>query len=147
LPVACLSQVMQALRRAHPYEEPAFDLLRLAAPPAAIGQGRIGRVDPQPRQALIDRIKRELGLQHVLIAGPTDGVATRAACCAGACGKLLDEALRQQADLYLTGEMRHHDALKVAAAGVTVICALHSNSERMMLHRLRSRLEERLPQL
>lgn len=147
VPIACLPQVMQALRAAHPYEEPAFDLLRLAAPPAAMGQGRIGRLDPQPRSALIERVKRELGLNHLLVAGPTDGTAARAACCAGACGKLLDDALRQKVDVYLTGEMRHHDALKAAAAGVTVLCALHSNSERRMLHRLQAMLKQRLPDL
>ena len=38
----------------------------------------------------------------------------RAAVCAGACGKLLDDAIAQRVDFYLTGEMRHHDALKAA---------------------------------
>ena len=57
----------------------------------------------------------------------------RPACCAGACGDLLNDALGQKVDLYLTGEMRHHDALKAANAGLTVVCTLHSNSERASL--------------
>src|SRR5690606_28325335 len=119
--------------------EPAFDLVQLAAHPEGIGMGRIGKVRAD-RAELIERVKRELGLERVLVAGPTTGPAQVAACCAGACGQLLDDALRQRADFYLTGEMRHHDALKAAAAGMTVVCALHSNSERKVLQRLRDRL-------
>jgi dinuclear metal center YbgI/SA1388 family protein len=148
MPIARMSEVLAALRKAHPYEEPAFDLVQLAAPPEKLGQGRIGTLSsPTPRGQVIDRIKRELELSHVLVAGPTDGTVTRAACCAGACGDLLNDALRQKADLYLTGEMRHHDAIKAAKAGMTVVCTLHSNSERAVLKRLVRRLSEALPGL
>jgi putative NIF3 family GTP cyclohydrolase 1 type 2 len=67
--------------------------------------------------------------------------------CAGACGDLLNDALAQKADLYLTGEMRHHDAIRAARAGMTVVCVLHSNSERAVMQRLKAKLEQRLPGL
>lgn len=141
-----VEQVIRALRRAHPYEEPAFDLNQLAAPPEGLGQGRVAKFDtPVPRQQLFDRIKRGLGVGHLLVAGRTDGAVTRAAVCAGACGDLLDDAIAQRAELYLTGEMRHHDAIKAMRAGVTVVCVLHSNSERAVMRRLKMRLEEALP--
>lgn len=153
VPVADLSPVIEALRQAHPYEEPAFDLLQMAAPVtgsgphASFGQGRIGTVSPAPRGTVIERIRAGLGVAHLLVAGPTDGTITRAACCAGACGDLVDDALAQRAELYLTGEMRHHDALRAAAAGMTVVCALHSNSERGILRSVGTRLSQRLPGL
>ena len=96
---------------------------------------------------MFERIKRGLEVGHLLVAGPADGPVKRAAVCAGACGDLLDAAIAQKADLYLTGEMRHHDAVKAARAGVTVVCTLHSNSERATLRRLKSRLEQALPGL
>ncbi|MDB5296363.1 MAG: hypothetical protein JWO31_2346, partial [Phycisphaerales bacterium] len=97
---------------------------------------------------VFDRVKAALGLGHLLVAGPTDRTVARAACCAGACGgDLLDSAIAAGVDLYLTGEMRHHDALKAARAGVTVVCTLHSNSERAALTRLAAMLAERLPDL
>ena len=146
LPIYRVEPVIRALRNSHPYEEPAFDLVQLAAPPEGKGMGRIGSLDaPLSRRDLIARIKRELNLTHVLVAGPTDGVATKLACCAGACGDLLTDALAQDADLYLTGERRHHDALKAAQRGMTVVCALHSNSERKVLGRFAAKLGEKLP--
>jgi putative NIF3 family GTP cyclohydrolase 1 type 2 len=142
-----MNEVLAALRKAHPYEEPAFDLVQLAAPPEKLGQGRIGSLPPAEFDRVVERIKHQLGLGHLLIAGPADGTITRAACCAGACGDMLDDAIKQKAQLYLTGEMRHHDAIKAAKAGMTVICTLHSNSERAVLKRLELRLAELAPEL
>jgi dinuclear metal center YbgI/SA1388 family protein len=140
VPVSCVTQVIAALRKAHPYEEPAFDLNQLAAAPDGRGMGRIGSLNAS-RAELLETIKRGLGISQLLIAGPTSGQVRRAAVCAGACGNLLHTALAERADLFLTGEVRHHDALKAAAAGMTVMCALHSNSERPVLERLKARLQ------
>ena len=148
VPISKVEAVIRALRRAHPYEEPAFDLNQLAAPPEGLGQGRIGSFDrPVERRELFDRIKRGLDVSHLLVAGPSSGAVQRAAVCAGACGDLLDDALARKAGLYLTGEIRHHDAIKAARAGTTVVCVLHSNSERAVLKRLKSKLEAKLPGL
>ncbi len=108
--------------------------------------GRVGWLaSPQPAAAVVDRVKRELGMSAVLVAGDVERTVTTAAVCAGACGDLLGDAIAAGADLYLTGEMRHHDAVRAVAAGVTVICTLHSNSERAVLKRLRDRLDREAP--
>src|SRR5262249_25411253 len=125
-----------------------FDLNQLAAPPQSIGHGRIGTfAQPVERAELFSRIKRGLEIEHLLVAGPTEARVSRAAVCAGACGEVLNEAIAQQAELYRTGEMRHHDAIRAAGAGLTVVCTLHSNSERAALRRLQQRLQEALPGL
>ena len=111
---------------------------------SGIGMGRVGEFDPPVgRGELVGRLKRSLGLDQVLIAGPTAGTVRRAAVCAGSCGDLLDDAIAAGAEVYVTGELRHHDALKAAAAGVTVVMLLHSNSERHALATLAARLLER----
>jgi dinuclear metal center YbgI/SA1388 family protein len=146
VPIARVSHVIEALRKSHPYEEPAFDLNQLAAPPVGVGIGRVGEFDkPVERAEIFGRIKRGLEIDHLLIAGPINGAVQRVAACAGACGELANDALSHKAELYLTGEMRHHDAIKAAEARMTVVCTLHSNSERATLRRLKQRLEERLP--
>lgn len=120
--------------------------LKITAPAEGQGIGRIGTfAEPVRREALIDRVKEALGLSAILVAGPTDGAVTRAAVCAGAGRSLLGDVIAQKADLFLTGELPHHDALEAAAAGVTVACALHSNSERATLGRLKARIEAEAP--
>ena len=159
VPPERLAEAMRALRAAHPYEEPAFDIQpRLPVPGdfAGTGIGRRGRLpEPADQGVWIERLRRSFGpaggsnpegpLPHLLVAGPREGVARSAAVCAGAGGDLLDDAIAAGVDLYLTGELRHHDALRAAAAGMTVICTLHSRSERVTLPHLRERLRTAVP--
>ncbi len=65
--------------------------------------------------------------------------------CAGAGGGLLESALAAGCELFLTGEMRHHDVLAAQARGCTVMLAGHTNTERGYLKVLRRRLSSALP--
>lgn len=112
---------------------------------ALIGMGRIGSVSPSSRLALIERVKGGLGVDQVLVAGPLEGPLNKVAVAAGAAGDLLQLAINQGADAVITGELRHHDALAAAAAGVMVICTRHSCSERRALIPLRDRLGKTHP--
>lgn len=115
--------------------------LKITVPAEGQGVGRIGALpEPAPKAEILARIKRVLGLGSLLVAGPIEGSAARIAVCAGAGRGLLGDVIAQRADLYLTGEIPHHDALKAAAAGVTIACALHSNSERATLPKLADRV-------
>lgn len=154
VPTARIEPVIDALKRTHPYEEPAYDVVRVAPRHQRSstnemnrGMGRIGTLPTIARTDLIARAKERLGATHLLVAGPTSGTVSRAAVGAGACGDLVDDVIAQNSDFYLTGEMRHHDALKAAAAGITVVCALHSVSERVALPGLRARILEHHPEL
>ena len=145
-PVGVTRDVVAALRAAHPYEEPAFDLLVEVPPPPDRGLGRAGWLaEPTTAAGVVDRVKRALSIDHVLVAGDVGRTVTTAAVCAGACGELLDDAIAAGVDFYLTGEMRHHDALKGTASGLTVVCTLHSNSERAVLRRIQPRIEAACP--
>jgi dinuclear metal center YbgI/SA1388 family protein len=144
VPGACVADVVRALRRAHPYEEPAFDLVQLAAPPLDLGFGRVGDVAPTSLQRIADRLKAGLGASHVLVVGSLDRPVTRVALCVGSGGDLLGDALSAGADLFVTGELRHHDALRAGEAAMAVVCALHSTSERLALGALERTLSARL---
>lgn len=142
---ADLAAVVAALRSSHPYEEPAYDVFPRLDVAGDVGLGRIGEFeDPVSRDVLIGRARRELNVEHLLVAGPLLGDVRRIAVCAGSCGDLLDVAAAQGAEFYLTGELKHHDALRAARLGMTVACVLHSNSERATLDVLRRQLVDRL---
>jgi dinuclear metal center YbgI/SA1388 family protein len=145
VPIGKVEPVLRALRETHPYEEPAFDLVVLAAPPSSRGIGRLGPVAEVTAVEVVERVKRGLEVSHVLFAGDPARPVRTVAMCAGAGGDLLGEAIAAGADLYLTGELRHHDALRAVAAGMAVICTLHSNSERAVLRRLADRLGREAP--
>lgn len=137
VPQACVGAVVAALVRSHPYEEPAFDLLRLAPAPSGVGMGRVGVLPhKQTRRAFVEQIRAALGIDAVLVAGSLEKDVTRVAVCAGAGGEFLRDAINAKADVYVTGELRHHDALKAKQRGMTLVCTRHSHSERLALARV-----------
>lgn len=145
-PRARLAEVCRAIRAAHSYEEPAIDIYPLADVPGEIGMGRIGRLEKEMTLALlIKRIKKCLGVERVLLAGGGDmqRVVKTAAVGAGSCGDMWKHAAGR-ADVFITGEMRHHEALAASGAGVGVICVGHSNSERHALPLLAEKLSAKI---
>ena len=116
-----------------------------AEEPEAIGLGRIGPVAPTTLGALATRLKPLLGLGYVLVAGKADLPVKRVAVAAGAGGELLGDALRAGADAFLTGELRHHDALGAVAKGRAIIATMHSNSERAAVRAYTARITKALP--
>ena len=106
----------------------------------AVGMGRMGSLVPLSRQDFVARVKTRLRLDQVLVAGPLSGQISKVAVAAGAAGDLVKQSIAQGAEAIVCGELRHHDALAAASAGVTVICLRHSCSERQALAPLRDQL-------
>lgn len=138
-----LDAVIAAMRKAHPYEMPAFDVFGQCNPDCRPGLGRIGKLTkPMRMTALISRIKVVTGAKAFGIVGPQKRLVKKAAVCAGSCGKIIDKVIAAGADLYLTGELKHHQALAAQEAGLTCICLSHTVSERFMLKKLAERLKK-----
>jgi dinuclear metal center YbgI/SA1388 family protein len=141
-----LSRVVAALHAAHPYETPAFDLVRVAAAPTGSGQGRIGTVEGTLSD-FCAKLKVSHGVSHVLVSGDLQSKIKRAAVLAGAGAEHLDDAIKQKADLFVTGELKHHDVLRAASRGVSIIMMRHSASERAALAPFATRLRTHFPDL
>lgn len=140
-PAARLSVVLDTLHRCHPYEEPAFDLYRLETPPCDhVGQGRVITLDqPLAVATLLKRIKTELRVDWLDVSVPKGlKQVKRVGLCAGAGGSLLPQA--GSVDAFMTGEMRHHDVLAAQQAGVMVVLAGHTQTERPYLKVYRRRI-------
>ena len=116
-----------------------------ATPIAALGFGRVGAIPEGSLADTVDRVKSFLGVSNVLVCGALGGRVARAAVGAGSGGELIGDAVAAGADVLLTGELRHHDALSCCAAGLSVIATLHSRSERCVLPSLEERLASLLP--
>jgi dinuclear metal center YbgI/SA1388 family protein len=143
-----LPEVVRALKAAHPYEEPAYDIYPLAKVAGEeLGLGRIGRLaKPMDLKTIAARIKGRTGLKHLQIVDGGKKKLSRVAVGPGSCGKML-EALEGKIDLFITGEVRHHGALAAVGKGTSVICLGHGNSERIALKGLQHLLKSSLPGL
>lgn len=143
-PERALPAVTRALARVHPYEEPAWDLYTLAdkpVPGAGVGR-RVEFQEPRRLAELLGALKENLELPTLRLAeSPSHaaGVPIRTVSVAAGSGSGVF-AGSPPSDLYLTGEMRHHDLLALLARGSSVVLCEHSSSERGYLPRLRARL-------
>ncbi|HEY2832670.1 MAG TPA: Nif3-like dinuclear metal center hexameric protein [Sporichthyaceae bacterium] len=112
--------VVAALRAAHPYEEPAFDVTELAPEPSACGIGRICELPAaEPLSAFIERAVRGLPrtATGVRVAGDPDRPVRRVAVCGGAGDSLFGAVAAAGVDVYLTSDLRHHPASEALEAG------------------------------
>jgi dinuclear metal center YbgI/SA1388 family protein len=124
LPRARRRTVVEAMRAAHPYEEPAYDVLELADLPgestATRGHGRIGRLpEPTSLRGFADQVASSLrATAHgVRVGGDPDRLVETVAVQCGAGDFLLGTVLGSGADVYLTSDLRHHLAAEFLEHG------------------------------
>jgi putative NIF3 family GTP cyclohydrolase 1 type 2 len=158
VPADNLEEVITEMKKAHPYETPAFDVFKLYNNSEKLGQGealhrirpdfvggRIGKLaQPLFIKQIINRIKNATGAKAVGLVGNEKRLVKTAAVCAGSCGKIINSVIAAKADLYLTGELKHHYALDAQEANLTCICLSHSVSERFILKKFAKQLQEQL---
>ncbi|KAI9502034.1 GTP cyclohydrolase 1 type 2/Nif3 [Coemansia spiralis] len=113
------------------------------------GSGRIVELaSPQPLTSIVSRVKNLLELERIRVARASchesdddkQKLISTVAVCAGAGNSVVGSV---PADLYITGEMGHHEVLAAVAKGTSCILGEHSNTERGYL---RTILVKRLQQ-
>ncbi len=145
---AALPLAIQTLRRFHPYESPAIDLYALLPKPQReFGAGRRLVLDrPVSVDELAARFKAFLGTSTVRVAdaGHTGPIRT-IGVCAGAGSSLLAAAKADGCEVFVTGELSHHQVIASLHSGVSVILGEHTGTERGYLPRLAARLAAEFP--
>ncbi|MGW5075652.1 Nif3-like dinuclear metal center hexameric protein [Rhodococcus sp. NPDC004095] len=144
---ALRSRVLAALRSAHPYEEPAFDVLELADTGSALGIGRVGEL-PQPEslREFAARVRRALPetAWGVRAAGDPDTVVRTVAVCGGSGDSYLGVARARGVDAYVTADLRHHPADEhLRGGGPVLVDVAHWASEQPWCAQARDLLEAR----
>ncbi|OHB73953.1 MAG: Nif3-like dinuclear metal center hexameric protein [Planctomycetes bacterium RBG_16_55_9] len=143
VPADKLDAVVAAMRKAHPYETPAFDIFKIYGTEGPFGLGRIGELTrPLHVAQIVKKIKEATGAKAMGLIGDEGRLVKRAAVCAGSCGEILNQVIAAKVDLYLTGELKHHQALAAQEAGLTCICLSHTVSERFMLKKVAQQLHK-----
>lgn len=153
-----VGQAIRLIRKTHPYEEPAIDVLQLCTPTPPEDEwqtpGRLAHFkQPITAETLIRRVKKTLGIKKLKASIPPNyrvshwlpdedlpGKLCKIAVCVGAGGSLFEKY--PNADAYITGEMQHHQILDLYQKGKVVILAGHTNTERPFLPMYRDRLVE-----
>lgn len=107
------------------------------------GFGRIGRLQsPGSLEQVAARIKKALGIDSVKTTGDSGGnTIETAAVCTGSGGSFVDEFLRSGADVYITGDIKYHEARRIEENGRALIDVGHFASEIVAVDLLYDRLK------
>ncbi len=145
LPRERLPEVLQALHKAHPYEEVAYDIYPLANEGPAQGIGRLGQL-PQPvsLQELALTVKKELGVERVVVVGDSERKIKKVAVCGGAGSDMIETARVKGAEVLVTGDIKYHEARRALELGLALIDAGHFATERVIVPALVQYLQEEL---
>jgi len=147
---SALSLAIELLRRFHPYEEPAIDVYELKPQPRrSAGAGRRLVLDrPATVAELTQRLKTFLKRERMRYALPgEDRPVTRIGVVPGSGASLSRLARDEGCEVFVTGEMKHHEVLGALNAGMAVILGNHTSTERGYLPRLAERMRELSPGL
>ncbi|HEX2028485.1 MAG TPA: Nif3-like dinuclear metal center hexameric protein [Nitriliruptorales bacterium] len=142
VPHARLGAAVAALWAAHPYDEVAYDLHPLLAPPRA-GFGRVGTLAPPvPLVEVAERVRERLPAPSLRFAGAPDHSIRMVAAVGGSGGRLVEAALTAGADVLITGDLGHHPVLDALERGLALIDAGHHATEHAAMGPWLERLQE-----
>ncbi|WHH59566.1 Nif3-like dinuclear metal center hexameric protein [Petroclostridium sp. X23] len=133
-PAEKVKDIIQAMIEVHPYEEVAYDVYPLEVEGDAVGLGRIGYLEePTPFHAFISSLKKVLGIQYVKCVGDENKLISTVALCTGSGGDFISSAIQKRADVYITGDIKYHQAQLAQQAGINLIDAGHYETENIVV--------------
>lgn len=146
-PRARMEAVVAALKAAHPYEEPAYDVYPLANPDPAIGIGVRGALPKaMPLRDFAGYVRTALEIQHVRLIGDGKKKVRTVAVLGGAGGSYVSR-LGKDTDVFVTGDVSYHEAQSALDRGLGVVDAGHHGTERWIVPYAVERLKASLPKL
>ncbi len=112
-------------------------------PDTPYGLGRVGHLNEARTVAdFAADIKAALSLKGVRVVGNADQIVQRAAVCSGSGGGLLGAFFESGADVFVSGDLKYHDARLIEDAGKAVIDVGHFASEHLIIDPLAQYLEK-----
>lgn len=110
LPEYLKQTVIQSLLKAHPYEEPAYDFVRIENQSIKSGSGVVGELlCPMDEIDFLQRTKTVFHAGCIKYSNLRNRRIRRVALCGGAGAFLIPQAIASDADVFITGEIKYHD--------------------------------------
>lgn len=117
--------IEQVIHQHHPYEEPAYDIMSFNVEDR-FGTGIKGSLPEQINiETWLPQLKEQLGIDSVkLIGSPAQSIKT-VGIIGGAGVSYLDDVLKADVDVFLTGDIKYHEAHDLLMAGQTTVDIQH----------------------
>ncbi len=138
-----LQNVLTAMEKAHPYEEIAYDIYHLENESTVFSMGRRGLLKaPLTLKQCAELVKQALQLNDIRVAGDMGKIIKSMAVVSGAGAGLIGNAIQQNIDVLVTGDVKYHEAQDAVSRGLAVIDAGHQGTERLVSFHLSNLLAQ-----
>ena len=140
-----ISTVVHHLIEAHPYEEVAYDLLALTNKHQEVGSGVVGELPvAEDELEFLNRIKIDLKTDGIRYTNLRNKKVKKVAICGGSGSFLLNKAVQEEADVFITGDFKYHQFFD--ADNQLVIADIgHYESEQFTSELIYEILNEKIP--
>ncbi len=109
VPSYLTNKVVSSMINAHPYEEVAYDVYKIENEWTEAGSGMIGELEkPEDAMVFLNRIKEIFGCGCIKYTEATGKTIQKVALCGGSGSFLLNNAKREKADIFITGDFKYH---------------------------------------
>ncbi len=125
-----LNKIIQILKESHPYEEVLYDIYKIEDKEDVYGIGTVGEFyTPFNLIEIIEMVKRNLNISNLSFVGDPQKSIEKVAICTGSGSSLMKDAKSKGADLYITGDIKYHDAIDAIEMDLSLIDATHYSTE------------------
>jgi dinuclear metal center YbgI/SA1388 family protein len=137
-----LDQVISSMKKAHPYEEVAFDIYPLDNENVNYGIGAIGELsESMSKNDFLKFVSSKLKVPSFRHTKTNKNKILTVAVCGGSCSELIDETIKQHADAFVTADIKYH-AFQDAEEKILLVDAGHYETEVPVLDELKKRLKK-----
>lgn len=144
VPESVEKKVVQAMLKAHPYEEVAYDLYPMDLNGRTLGLGRVGKLKETVKlESFARAVKQAFDVPFVRVVGDLDRDIKKVAVLGGSGSRYVRHALFAGADVLVTGDIDYHTAQDAIAAGIAIVDPGH-NAEKILKKHVAEWLNERL---
>ena len=136
---------IKKVKEIHPYETMAYDIIPLASNDISAGLGRIGEIEKTCLlEDFIPKLKKNLKIKNLRFIGNPKKKIRKIALCTGSGSSFLNDFYNSDADLYISGDIRYHDALNIKAVNLACIDAGHFATEVFFIDVLADMLKSKI---
>lgn len=107
------------------------------------GYGKVGDIKDIELEDYIKEIKEKLNVDSIKVYGNQNRKVNRVALCGGSGAEFIYDAYKQKACIYLTGDIKYHEAQLGAELGLTIIDPGHFHTEKIILPVIKEYLEKK----
>ncbi len=141
------NRIVAEVNKVHPYEEVAYELIPISNVNKQLGAGIIGEL----KEAIATReflayLKKEMKTDCIRYTNIHKEKVRKIAVCGGSGSFLLNNAKRQQADVFITGDFKYHQFFD-AENEILIADIGHYESEQFTIELFEEILKDKVPEL